>query len=36
MIKWIRVATAVLALVVSVTQVVHAVRDLGEDGGKRS
>ena len=34
MMKWIRVATAVLAVLVAVNQVVHAVRDLREDTGE--
>ncbi len=31
MLKWIRVATAVLAAVIAVTQLVHAVRELAEE-----
>jgi uncharacterized membrane protein YidH (DUF202 family) len=31
MLKWIRVATAVLAAVVAVTQLVHAVQDLAKE-----
>ncbi len=31
MLKWIRVATAVLAAVVAVTQLVHAVHDLAKE-----
>jgi hypothetical protein len=29
--KWIRVVTAVLAVVVSLTEVIHAVKDLSKD-----
>jgi hypothetical protein len=31
MLKWIRVTTAILAVVVAVTQVVHAVQDLNKE-----